>query len=385
MAVCVPPHIEDLEPYRPGKPIADLMREKNLSTIVKLASNENPLGPSPKTLVAMQHAMADLHRYPDPRAMDLVTALSKNLGRKPAEIVCGNGSDSLLAYLLYAFTKEDDEVLTSSGSFIGMYVNARKLGRRLNLVSLRNYAYDLPALAAAITPKTKVVYLANPNNPTGTMFSKNEFEGFMANVPRHVLVILDEAYTLYAEDFDDYPNGLKYHFDNLVVLRTFSKAYGLAGLRVGFAVGPERLIAEIYKVKLPFEPNWLAQVAACAALDDREFLERTKTLNAASLEAIRRTLTGLGIKYVDTVANFLMMLFSGEPEATTFYEACLNEGLILRPLKSFGLGQGVRINSGTEEETAFAARVIEKVWKSMSPSQRTSKELNRPKNPVVNP
>lgn len=337
------------------------MREKGLERVVKLASNENPLGPSPKAMLAASDSLAQAHRYVDVGARELVNKLARMYNREPEEIVCGHGTDSILANIIVAFTDAGDELLTTEAAFIGIFVSTNKLGRKLITVPMKDYCFDLPAIAEAVTPSTKIVYLANPNNPTGTMFSKEEFESFMDRVPSEILVILDEAYTLYACECDGYPDGLKYRYDNLIVTRSLSKAYGLAGLRVGFAAGPAKLIGEIYKVKLPFEPNIVAQKAAIAALDDEDFLRRTTATNRSSLQRMKERFTELSMRYVDTVANFYLLLFPTSEIALTFYEECLNRGLIVRPTGAFGIPNGIRINSGTEEETDFALEVIEQV------------------------
>jgi histidinol-phosphate aminotransferase len=361
----IPKHVEDLQPYKAGKPIEDLAREKGIKKIVKLASNENPLGPSPKALEAIRSASFQLHRYSNPSAYKLVNVLSEKTGKKPGQIITGSGSDSLLQYAVTAFSDDQDEMITSQGTFIGWYVNVNKYGRKSVLVPLKNYTFDLKGIADAVTPATKIIYLANPNNPTGTIFKKNEFEKFLKRIPENILIILDEAYTIYAESDPDYPNGLDYELPNLIVMRTLSKAYGLAGIRIGFAAGPENLISYLYKVKLPFEPNSLAQEAAIAALSDDDFISRTVELNKLSLGKMSQRFNQLGIKYVPTHANFFLLLFPSASFASAFNEECLNYGLILRLLSSFGIDNGIRINSGTVEETSFALDVIEKVYTSL--------------------
>ncbi len=265
----------------------------------------------------------DLHRYTNPSSFKLVHAIAEKIDKKPEQIVTASGSDAIIQYLITAFSDENDEVLSSEGTFIGWYVNVNKYGRKSVLVPQKNYHFDLDAIVEEINPKTKIIYLANPNNPTGTMFTKKEFESFMIKVPKNVLVVLDEAYTVYAEDNPEYPNGLEYDMENLIVLRTLSKAYGLAGIRLGFAVAQEYLIKEMYKVKLPFEPNALAQEAAIAALQDDEFLERTVSQNKKSLDALKKKFDELFIAYVPTAANFYMLVFPTEEFAVDFNEECL--------------------------------------------------------------
>jgi histidinol-phosphate aminotransferase len=357
----IPEHISELQPYKAGKPIDELAREKGIKKIVKLASNENPLGPSPRAIDAIKSAIFELHRYSDPSAYKLVNALAVKTGRRPEQIITGSGSDSLIQYSITAFTDSRDVLLSSEGTFIGWYVNAAKYNRKMTLTPLKNFAYDLDRIYDSITGETKIIYLANPNNPTGTIFRKKEFEKFLSHVPDNIIVILDEAYTIYAEADPDYPNGLNYDYSNLIVMRTLSKAFGLAGLRAGYAAGPEHLIKQMYKVKLPFEPNSLAQEAAIAAIDDEDFIRKTKEINKLSLSMMKKSFDDMGLKYVPTSANFFLLLFPNENIAAAFNEECLNYGLILRHVKSFGIPNGVRINSGTIEETRFAIDVIKQV------------------------
>ena len=361
----IPEHVRKLQPYKAGKPIDELAREKGLSKIVKLASNENPLGPSPKAAEVIKKHISELNRYTNPSAYELVKAISQKYNKKPEQIVTGSGSDSLLQYIITAFAEKDDELLTSQGTFIGWYVNVNKYGFKSIEVPLKNYHLDLDEIAEQINSNTKIIYLANPNNPTGTMFTKDEFDSFLFKVPGNVLVLLDEAYTVYAEFHPDYPNGLEYEKENLIVLRTLSKAYGLAGLRIGFAFGPEELIKQIYKVKLPFEPNHLAQEAAIAALNDDEFLKKTVELNRISLDKMITKFDELGIRQVPTAANFILLIFPSEEFTSELNEECLNRGLILRHVKSFGIPNGIRINSGTMEETDFALKIISDVYSKL--------------------
>jgi histidinol-phosphate aminotransferase len=358
----IPHHIQELKPYKAGKPIEELVREKNIQKVVKLASNENPLGPSPKAIEAIKNHLIDVNRYPNPSGYQLVDAVAKKFNIEPAQIICSDGSDSLIQYIITAFSKEGDELLSSEGTFIGWYVNADKLGRKSKLIPLKDYHFDLERMLENISDKTKIIYLANPNNPTGTMFTKNEFEHFINKVPEDILVILDEAYTIYSQTNPDYPNGLEYKNKNLIILRTLSKSYGLAGLRIGFAIGSPYLIKELYKVRLPFEPNILAQVAAIASLSDDDFIDKTVETNRESLKMMEMKFKELKINYIPTSANFFLLLFHDGEYAERFNLECLNRGLILRYLDSFGIINGIRINSGTIEETNFALNIISEVW-----------------------
>ncbi len=379
----IPEYVKGLKTYKAGKPIAELARERNLKRIVKLASNENPLGPSPKAMEAVKNAVGEMHRYPDPRAWDLIEKLSEKYNIRKEHIVCGHGTDALLGYIIGAFSEPGDELLTCEGTFIGIYVSTIKQGRTLKKIPLTpEYRLDLNGLLHAVTPKTRIIFLANPNNPTGTMIGRAEFEAFMEKVPNNVLVILDEAYYTYAGLFEDYPQGVSYWYDNMVVTRTLSKSYGLGGLRVGFAVGPKSVIDAIFKVRYTFEPHYLGQVAATAALDDDEFLQQTVKTNTASLAEMKRKFDKLGINQVESYANFIMILLHSQALAEEFYQRCLERGLIVRPLAAYGVPNGIRINSGTVDETTFALEIIEDVWNELklsdtNPEHQNDKEFTR--------
>lgn len=379
MSIIIPAHIKSLKPYVAGKPIEELAREKGLSRIVKLASNENPVGSSPLALKAAQEALAHSYRYPDPSSFRLTGALSEKHGIPKNRLICGAGTDSLLANIIASFTTREDEILTSEGTFIGIYVNARKLNRRLRMVPLSDYRFDLSAILGAISERTKLIYIANPNNPTGTHVSRSEWESFIAAVPPEILIILDEAYYNYAADSEGYPDGLSYDYHNLIVTRTFSKDYGLAGFRVGFAVGPENLIHEMYKVRLPFEPSYPAQIAAVASLGDSNFLKQTLDLNRKTMTAMKNTLTKTGIQFAGGEANFLLMLFPDEQFAASLHAECLNRGLILRHCNHFGIPNAIRINSGTLEETKFALECITDLYETIARDRQTNGVANSPR------
>lgn len=360
----VPKHIQLLEPYKPGKSIQDASKEYGISKWIKLASNENPLGVSPMAKKVAIEAVEEGYLYPHPRSPELLKVLSKKFGKSEDEIVVGNGIDALLAYIMMAFTQEGEEVLTSQGTFIGTYVNVNKLGRTLKTVPLKNWEYDLDALYKAGSDRTKIIYLSNPNNPTGSAFGKKAWEHFFKNVPKNVLIILDEAYYEYACSHKDYPNGLDYPLDRLIVTRTMSKAYGMANFRVGYGFSSPEIIKQIQKVKLPFEPTTISCKAATVALGDEDFLEKTQKLNEIGLGFFAKEFDRLGIAYKkESYGNFLMMIFENESQAIKFNDECLRNGLILRPLGSFGIPQGVRINTGTIVENKQAMMIIEKVWK----------------------
>ncbi len=369
----IPSFVEKLVPYKAGKPISELAREKHLDYIVKLASAENPIGPSPKAVQAILDAVQGLNRYSDPLSYDLVHAIAGKYDVQPNHIICGHGTDSLLAYIVSAFTQESDEIITSQGTFIGIYVSISKTGRKLIKLPLLDYGFDLQGILNAINENTSMIYLANPNNPTGTMFDRYEFESFMSIVPDHIMVILDEAYTDYANIYPNYPNGVRYDYENLVITRTLSKAHGLAGLRIGYAVGPDKVIEALYKVKLPFEPNYLAQQAGIAALGDDEFLQQTIALNTESLALLKAGFEELQITQIKTHTNFILTIMPTENFARDFAEACANRGLIVRHVDKFGIPRGIRVNSGTIKETKFAIGVIGDVYKKLMAEQGSQK------------
>lgn len=347
----VPRHVQELTPYRPGKPIREVQEELGLEHVVKLASNENPFGPSPLALEAIRACLPDLARYPDVGALDLRGAIAGRFAVRRENVVCGAGSESILATILRTFLENDDEVLTAEGTFVGFYVLAQSRGLGLRTVPLKANGFDLDALAAAIGPKTRIVYIANPNNPTGTIVSKAEFAAFMERVPDHALVVLDEAYVEYVDDGADYPDSLLYRFDNVITLRTFSKAYGLAGLRVGYGFAHGDLIANLMKVKLPFEPSIPGQAAGIAALMDDAFLQRTLAANRLSRAAIADALRAKGFDPAPSQANFVMFPMESPEIADHFARHCLVRGVIVRPLGAFRLPAGIRVSTGLPEET----------------------------------
>lgn len=345
----VPPYIESLEPYKPGKPISELQRETGLTHIIKLASNENPLGASPFAMEAIRGAMADLQLYPN-GGLDLREVLAARFRLKTANVIAGSGSEGIMSNIIRAFLLDDDEVLTSEGTFVGFYVLTRSRGVRLVTVPLRDYRFDLEAIAGQINAHTKIIYLANPNNPTGTIFTTADFDAFMMRVPSHVLIILDEAYFEYAKDNPEYPDSMHYRYDNVITLRTFSKAYGLAGVRIGYGFAHDMLITNLLKVKLPFEPSTLAQAGGIAALNDTAFLQRTLKANEAGKRYLAPALRDLGLTVIPTEANFFLVPLKNEAAVNALNAELLKRGIIIRPLRAFGLPNCVRITIGTEDQ-----------------------------------
>ena len=368
----VPPYIETLEAYRPGKPIAELQKELGLTRVIKLASNENPLGPSPAAAAEITRHLHELHLYPN-GGLDLREVLARKFNLKLGNVIAGSGSEGIMSAIIRAFLCDDDEVLTSEGTFVGFYVLARSRGVRMVMVPLNNYRFDLRAIGAAINEHTKIIYLANPNNPTGTIFTRGEFDEFKATVPDHVLVILDEAYFEYAMENPLYPDSMHYRYDNVITLRTFSKIYGLAGIRIGYGFAHDMLISNLLKVKLPFEPNSLAQAAGIAALGDSEFLHRSLMVNAAGKRQLIPALQSLGLTVIPSDTNFVMVPLADESVALAVYEGLLHHGVIVRPLRAFGLPHCLRITVGTEEQIQVLIDALRQVLLNLpSPAMPTT-------------
>ena len=355
----VPPYIESLRPYEAGRTIESVRRQYNLDHIAKLASNENPLGASPKAIEAITHTLDGLNLYPN-GGLDLRQVLADEFEVKVENVIAGSGSEGIMSNIIRAFLGDEDEVLTTDAAFIGFQVLARSRGVTYRTVPYRDWHYDLPAIAQAINPHTKIIYLANPNNPTGTIFTRHQFDEFYAHVPERALIILDEAYFEYAKDNPRYPDSMHYRYDNVITLRTFSKAYGLAGVRIGYGFAHEELIRNLLKVKLPFEPSTLAQAAGIGALADKEFLHRSLELNARGLRYLTQELTRAGLTVVPSEANFVMAVLPSEQAAAHLFEGLLAQGVIVRPLKAFGLPHCLRISTGTDEDNRLCVEAVRK-------------------------
>lgn len=358
----VPDYIERLEVYQAGKPIDELAREKNLTRISKIASNENPLGPSPMAIREMTNVLWDVHRYPDMSAYQLKKSLCELYRLKPENIVLGNGSEGIMGYICRAFLQEGDEVVTASNTFIGFLILARSVGANLIQVPRKaDYKYDIEAMAKKITPDTKIVYLANPDNPTGTYITKSEFDALMKHVSPHTIVILDEAYFEFAKEWPDYPDSMDYRYDNVVTLRTFSKAYGLSGVRVGYGFGHDALIGALHKVKLPFEPSLVAQKGAFGALTDRPHLDRTLHNNRERLNDTVEFLTRHNFKPIHSVCNFVTFKTGSEEASLALYNALLDKGVIIRPLRANLMPDHVRVSLGTRDEMNHFFEAMEEI------------------------
>jgi histidinol-phosphate aminotransferase len=356
----IPPHVQRLRPYVPGKPIEEVERELGLpsSEIVKMASNENPLGPSPRALQAISAALGGLGLYPDGSCFTLTNALARHWEVAPENLVVGNGSDEIIHYLGLAFLRPGDEVLTGDPSFV-RYESAAVLNEAEFIATpLRDYTFDLDAMAERLSERTRMVFIANPNNPTGTMVRKKAVERFLERCPEETLVVMDEAYYEYVDD-PDYPDSLAYVREgrNVVVLRTFSKIYALAGLRVGYGIARPEIIHALHQVREPFNVNTLAQVAAVASLEDPEQVPRSRKCNREGRDYLYREFRRLGLPCVETQANFVLVdvLRPNRP----VYEALMRRGVIVRVLG--GLPTHLRVTIGTPADNQRFIRELEAV------------------------
>lgn len=358
----IPDNIRDLEPYKAGRSINEVAREFGLTSVVKLASNENPLGPSPHAIEAARKALDGCHRYPDPAARGLRSKLAERFDVKIENIIVGAGSEGILSSIVRVFLEHGDQVLTADAAFLGFPILCRTRGVEPTMIPLnREYRFDLDAIGEAINERTKLIYLCNPNNPTGTIFTRAEFDRLMKKVPPHALVIHDEAYCEYAATAPEFPDSMSYRYDNVITLRTFSKAYGLAGFRVGYGFGHHELIDCLWKVKLPFEPSGPAQAAAEAALDDMDHLLATLELNEKGQLYLYRELSRLGVRFFPTHANFIMMLFADEAEVMELFVQLQRRGVIVRPLSQAGIPNGLRVTVGLEEENRCFVSALEEI------------------------
>lgn len=360
----VPSYIKQLASYKPGKPLDEVKRELGLTDLVKLASNENSLGSSPKALEAVRESLENAHRYPDAFGYLLRNKLAERFNIKIENVILGAGSEGIMSTIMRTFLLADDEVISSAGSFIGFQVLCNATGRKAHWVPMKNYRYDLNGIAGQINDYTKIIYIANPDNPMGTYINRQEFDEFYQKVPERVLIILDEAYYEFTSEIPDYPDSMSYRYDNVITLRTFSKAYGLAGFRIGYGFAHEELIDNLIKVKVPFEPSFPAQVAGFAALDDTEFLQNTMNINNDGMTFIIRNLERLGVQYVPSVTNFISTIWKDEAEALKVNNDMLSNGVILRHLDAFGWPNAIRISIGLKRENEIFIEKLEKILRA---------------------
>ena len=358
IADLVKAHIRDLAPYVPGKPMEELERELGITNSIKLASNENPLGPSPRAVEAMRAAAAEIHRYPDGASFELRARLSSRLGVQGAQLVFGTGADEILELIAKTLIGPGDEVVYGWPSFAMYPIVVKGMGGTVVPVPLtEDFVYDLDAMAAAVTPRTRLVMICNPNNPTGTSVGAAELARFVAKLPEDVILAVDEAYFEFVRrpDFPDVVALLRER-PGTIVLRTFSKVYGLAGIRIGYGIADVELASYLERARHPFNVNRLAEVAAMAALDDHEHARRTLELNASGIEYLTLELGKLGIETWPTDANFLL----ARPGADVF-DALLRKGVIIRPMRGFGLPDHIRISIGLPEENERFIKALAEV------------------------
>ena len=349
----VPKNIDKLETYKPGQSISEIKRQIGLSKVIKLASNENPFGSSPMALEAVRSSLKENFRYPDAAAILLRKKLADKFDLNLSNVTVGAGSEGVMSAIMRTFIRDGDEIIGAKNSFIGFRVLANASGNQINWISLKKYRHDLKEMAKYINKYTKLIYLANPDNPTGTYFTVDEFDHFMKLVPERVLVLLDEAYFEYAQHLDDYPDSMYYRYDNVITIRTFSKAHGLAGFRAGYGFAHEYLIKNLLKVKLPFEPSWPAQIAAIAALDDKAYIQKTIEICKQGKRKMETIFNEIDLEYIPSAANFLTLVFKSEKEAVTFTNSMLHKGVILRHLAGWGLPDCVRVTIGTDWENDY--------------------------------
>jgi histidinol-phosphate aminotransferase len=365
------PQLREITVYQPGKPIEETARELGLdpSAIVKLASNENPLGPSPKAMEAMRDALEKAHLYPDGSGFCLCKAVATKIDLAPENVILGNGSNEVLEFLGHAFLNPGDDVVTSQYAFVVYKLIATSFGARTIEVPSPDYQQDLDGMLAAITAKTRLVFVPNPNNPTGTLLSQRAIDHFMSRISKNVIVVFDEAYF---EFLDHPPDTLQFVREgrNIVVLRTFSKIHGLAGLRIGYAVGPADLIEVLHKTRQPFNVNSIAQIGALEALDDGEHQRETKRVIDEGRAYLHEQFGKMKISFVPGTANFVMVNVG---DGHAIFEKLLRQGIIVRPLKGYSLPEWIRVSVGTMEENKKLIAALKEVMRNKQPRKSRSK------------
>ena len=344
------PSLEKMPVYQPGRPIEEVARELNLpaSSFIKVASNENPLGPSPKALAAMERVLKNLHLYPDGNAFYLKQKLADKLGVDPANLILGNGSNEIIEFVGHALITPGAEVVVSEFSFAIYPIVAKLFGANVITVPAKHYGHDLPAMVKAITPQTKVIFVANPNNPTGTLASREDVVHLINSVPKNVLLVMDEAYFEFLDDSVDLlpliRNGQK---QNLLLMRTFSKIFGLAGLRIGYGIAVPELISALEKIRQPFNINSIAQAAALAALDDSDHLEKTRANNFDGRRFLETEFRKIKLEFVPTTANFILIRVG---DGQKVFNDLQKQGVIARPMSGYGLPEWIRVSISTRAE-----------------------------------
>ncbi len=361
--ISIPENVMSLKPYKPGKPSDDLFNDKNGLTPVFLSSNENNFGPSPKAVAAIREAADKIHLYPDPTSNELKMALSAKLGVSTDRIIAANGSDEIIYVMFRAFFNEGDEVLTSENTFVSVMINAKIHNVPFRSVPMKeDYSFDLPAILAAISPQTKMIYLCNPNNPTGQIIRKEDMIAFLEKVPSNIIVVVDEAYFEMAVALEpDFPDSTKLGFENLITLRSFSKVYGLGGLRLGYAISSPALIEALMKVRPIFSPAKLAQAGGVGALADTEYVRRTVENNTVEMEKYVRAYKAMGLLAIPSYGNFVMLDLGTEEKVEAVFAHLMKAGVLVRRLASFGIPHGIRISIGRPEENDRCIEALKEV------------------------
>jgi histidinol-phosphate aminotransferase len=347
-----------IKPYTPGKPLWEVQKELGLKKVMKLASNENPLGPSLKALEAISKSLTGLNRYPDAHAIELKKAIASCLALFTEQLIITNGADELITLISETYLEPEDEIIVPSPSFSEYDFGAHLMGAKVIPVPLdHEYQFNINTILSAVTDRTKLIYICSPNNPTGTYLAKSMLEELLQSLPKHILVVFDSAYSHFATN-KEYTNGLEYVRSGypIIVLQTFSKIYGLAGVRVGFGAAPESIIQSILHVKEPFNVNSLAQVAAAAAIMDEEHVERSKQVNTEGREQLYKALTELGLQYTESMSNFILVKFGSD--AKEIYQQLLAHGVIVRYGDTWRLPEHIRISIGTREENTILIEAI---------------------------
>jgi histidinol-phosphate aminotransferase len=355
------PTLETLPVYQPGRPIEEVARELGIPAkqIIKLASNENPFGPSPKALAAIQEAARHLHLYPDGNAFYFKQKLAAKLGVAPANVILGNGSNEIIEFLGHALLGPGDDIVVSEYCFAIYPIVAKMLGANIVTVPSKNYGHDLPAMLNAITPRTKAVFVANPNNPTGTLASNEEVMALVNGVPSHAVLVMDEAYIEFLDKpLDLVPTIMRGEKQNLILMRTFSKIYGLAGTRVGYGIAHPDFISALEKIRQPFNINSLAQAGGLAALDDADHVRKTRENNAIGKSYLQKELVALGCETIPTYANFVLARVG---DGQGVFEKLQKHGVIVRPMGGYKLPEWIRISIGTPDENARFVSTLKKV------------------------
>lgn len=360
-------NLEGLPVYQPGRPIEEVAREMGLPAkeIIKLASNENPLGPSPAALAAMRQALAQLHLYPDGNAFYLKQKLAAKLGVEPNNLILGNGSNEIIEFVGHALMAPGVDVIVSQYCFAVYPIVTHLFGANLITVPARDYGHDLPAMLAAVTPNTRVLFVANPNNPTGTLAPRADVVRLINELPKHVLLVMDEAYIEFLEEpVDLLPLVRAGDAPNLLLMRTFSKIFGLAGLRLGYGIAQPELIAALEKIRQPFNINSLVQAGALAALDDSEHMSRTRANNALGLEFFQTAFRQMGLPFVPSAANFVLVHVG---DGQRVFLELQKQGIITRPMGGYRLPEWIRISIGTPAENARCLAALKNVLSQSAP------------------